>query len=69
MKIFFVDRPVKRPLVFTTRCEDCERYYDELADRMLEILGDPLGKFLCIRCDPSAEAECINLPRANGAGG
>lgn len=68
MKIFFVDRPVKRPLCFTTRCEDCERYYDELADRVLEILSDPFGQFLCIRCDPSAVAESINLPSKNGTG-
>lgn len=68
MKMFLVDRPVKKPLAFTTRCEKCGRYYDELAERVLELLGDAEGVFLCIECDPSAEAERINLLDRDGAG-
>lgn len=68
MRIFFVDNPAKKPITFTTNCENCGDYYVELADRVLEILRDPIALLLCIRCDPAAQAERVMLPSSNGTG-
>lgn len=69
MKVFFADPNKAGPMVFTTRCQGCGDYYEELAERMLEILADPSGRFVCIQCDPDAQAERVSLspgPDANG---
>lgn len=72
MKVFLADPGKEGPIVFTTRCDTCGNYYEELAERMLQILVDPTLSFVCIQCDPDAGAERISLapnPDANGSRG
>lgn len=69
MKVFLADPGKEGPIIFTTRCETCGNYYEELAERMLQILVDPSGRFACIQCDPDAEAERISLSRNPDANG
>lgn len=64
MKVFFADPGLAGPIIFTTRCQECGEYYQELAERMLQILTSQADRFLCIQCDPDAEHEriCLSVP-------